>query len=283
MTEQLSEPDLIATEMIGTYLDAARLMGQRVAELHLAFLSDSDDPNFAPEAYSALYQRSQYQSMRNLLGRVMRLLNVRINTIPQEQRKVAQTLFNNKASVEELFEAFLKGKFNVVRTRTHGDLHLGQMLYTGKDFFIIDFEGEPARPLVERRRKRSPLRDVAGMLRSFEYAAFAQLTHQLRTGVFGNKVTAASMEPWVRFWQMWTSWAFLRSYRTTSNDASYLPKDRGELRVLLDAFTLEKAVYELGYELDNRPDWVFIPLYGISRLVGLPVINAESKSAERNQ
>jgi maltose alpha-D-glucosyltransferase/alpha-amylase len=282
MTEQSSEPDLVATEMAGTYLDAARLMGQRVAELHLAFLSDGADPNFAPEPYSTLYQRSQYQSMRNLLGRVMRLLNGRMNAIPQDQRKAAQALYNNKDRVEALFETFLRRKFGVVRTRTHGDLHLGQMLYSGKDFFIIDFEGEPARPLDERRRKRSPLRDVAGMLRSFEYAAFSQLARQLGTGAFG-KADFASMEPWVRFWQTWTSWAFLRGYRSASDGASYMPKDRDELRVLLEAFTLEKAVYELGYELDNRPDWVFIPLYGITHLVGLQSSLAEGKPVARDQ
>jgi maltose alpha-D-glucosyltransferase/alpha-amylase len=277
ITDHLSAPDLTATEMIGTYLEAARLIGQRVAELHLAFLIDLDDPNFAPEPYSSLYQRSQYQSMRNLLGRVMRLLNTRLSLIPQQERKAAQQLCDHKDRMEVLFETFLQYKFSIVRTRTHGDLHLGQMLYTGKDFFIIDFEGEPARPLDERRRKRSPLRDVGGMLRSFEYAAFSQMARQLRTGVLG-KADFASLEPWVRFWQTWTSWAFLRGYLTASAGAPYLPKTLDELQVLLDTFTLEKAVYELGYELDNRPEWVFIPLHGITRLVGLPGSIAENES-----
>jgi maltose alpha-D-glucosyltransferase/alpha-amylase len=142
------------------------------------------------------------------------------------------------------------------------------MLYTGKDVVIIDFEGEPARPLSERRRKRSALRDVAGMLRSFEYAAFAALTHQLQRGAIGN-VSLSTMEPWARFWVTWSSWAFLGAYIETANGSPHLPKDREELRILLDAFSLEKAVYELGYELDNRPDWLFIPVHGISRLTGI--------------
>jgi maltose alpha-D-glucosyltransferase/alpha-amylase len=267
MIENLSDPDVIARELMGTYLDAARLMGQRVAELHLAFLVDKDDPNFAPEPYSELYRRSQYQSMRNLLGRVMRLLMERLNGIAEEQRGAAQALYNRRDQIQQPFELFLKCKPTVVRSRIHGDLHLGQMLYNGKDFLIIDFEGEPARPLEERRRKRSSLRDVAGMLRSFEYAAFSQLTHQLATGALGTKIDFVSMEPWVRFWQQWTSWAFLQGYQATSAGASHFPKDRDELRILLDAFTLEKAIYELGYELDNRPDWVLIPIYGITRII----------------
>ncbi|HEV2171389.1 MAG TPA: putative maltokinase, partial [Candidatus Binatus sp.] len=263
-----AEPDLVATEMIGTYLHSAQLIGQRVAELHLAFMADNNDPDFAAEPYSALYLRSQYQSMRNLLGRVMRLLSAKLGSLPPEQRPVAQAVLEHRDQIGALYDSFLNHRYSLARTRIHGDLHLGQMLYTGKDFVIIDFEGEPARPLSERRRKKSPLRDVAGMLRSFGYASFSELTHQVQIGALG-KNDYASIEPWARFWERWACWSFLRGYLETSKDAAFLPKDREELRVLLDAFILDKAVYELGYELDNRPDWVFIPLYGISRLVGI--------------
>jgi len=215
-----------------------------------------------------MYQRSRYQSMRNLLGQVLRLLNSRLNALPKDQRKCAQTLLNQRNRLDALFDAFLKRRFDVVRTRAHGDLHLGQLLFTGKDFLIIDFEGEPARPLEERRRKRSPLRDVAGMLRSFDYAAFSELTHQVQLGALGN-ANFETLEPWARFWHTWSSWAFMRGYMETSGSAAYLPKDTDVLRDLLGALVLEKAVYELGYELDNRPDWVFIPLHGISQIVGL--------------
>jgi maltose alpha-D-glucosyltransferase/alpha-amylase len=263
-----AEPDPIASDMIGAYLHSAGLMGQRVAELHLAFLTSNGDPDFTPERISPMYQRSRYQSMRNLLGQVLRLLNSRLNALPKDQRKCAQTLLNQRNRLDALFDAFLKRRFDVVRTRAHGDLHLGQMLFTGKDFLIIDFEGEPARPLEERRRKRSPLRDVAGMLRSFDYAAFSELTHQVQLGALGN-ANFDTLEPWARFWRTWSSWAFMRGYLETSASAAYLPKDPDELRDLLDALVLEKAVYELGYELDNRPDWVFIPLHGIAQMVGL--------------
>jgi maltose alpha-D-glucosyltransferase/alpha-amylase len=262
------EADPLATEMIGAYLDAARMIGRRVAELHLALLSDRNDPDFAPEPYSALYQRSVYQSMRNLLGRVMRQLSGRLRMLPRELQPGAEALLEHKEQVGALFDSFLKHRLSVLRQRTHGDLHLGQMLYTGKDFVIIDFEGEPARPLTERRRKRSALRDVGGMLRSFGYAALSEMTNQLQGGALG-KADFATMEPWARFWQIWCSWAFLRGYLETANGTGILPKGREELQVLLDAFVLEKAVYELGYELDNRPNWAFIPIHGIAQIAGI--------------
>jgi maltose alpha-D-glucosyltransferase/alpha-amylase len=263
-----AQPDPLANELIGAYLHAANLIGQRVAELHVALLSDLNDPEFAPEGYSSLYQRSVYQSMRNLLGRVMRQLAGRMRMLPKELQPGAQAILDHKDQVGACFDSFLKHRLSVARQRTHGDLHLGQMLYTGKDFVIIDFEGEPARQLTERRRKRSALRDVGGMLRSFGYAALSQMTHQLEGGALG-KADFATMEPWARFWQTWCSWAFLRGYLETAKDTAVLPKSNEELRILIDAFVLEKAVYELGYELDNRPTWAFIPIHGIAQIAGI--------------
>ena len=152
-----------------------------------------------------------------------------------------------------------------MRFRFHGDYHLGQLLYTGKDFVIIDFEGEPARPLSERRLKRTPLRDVAGMLRSFHYAAYAALFDLQTKGILSND--GGSTEPWAHFWYFWVSEVFLRTYLVAASRGGFLPAARGELQVLLDAFLLDKAVYELGYELNNRPTWVKIPLRGILSLV----------------
>ena len=149
-----------------------------------------------------------------------------------------------------------------MRTRHHGDYHLGQVLYTGKDFVIIDFEGEPARPISERRIKRSPLRDVAGMLRSFHYAAvFALKSRSFRPEDVLN------LEPWSRFWNLWVSVGFLKSYIDVTANAGFLPKSKEELRTLLDIYVLEKAVYELSYDLNNRPDWVHVPIQGILEIV----------------
>jgi maltose alpha-D-glucosyltransferase / alpha-amylase len=280
-TLALKEPDPLAAELMGTYLDSAEVMGRRIAELHLALLSDSNDPDFAPEPYSALYQRSVYQSMRNLLGQVLRTMNSRMDAIPEDLRRSASAIAAQREAIAQRFETFLRRRLSVVRMRCHSDLHLGQMLFTGKDFIIIDFEGEPARPLSERRRKRAALRDVAGMLRSFQYAALSEMTNQLRMGRIG-KIDFRAMEPWARFWETWASWSFMRGYVGTANQAPCLPKDSAELKVLLEAFVLEKAVYELGYELDNRPEWIFLPLNGIANVLGTGTISPQlSASAPR--
>lgn len=175
----------------------------------------------------------------------------------------------------ERFGSILNLKITAQRTRTHGDYHLGQVLYTGKDFIIIDFEGEPARPLSERRMKRSPLRDIAGMLQSFNYAVNQALRYQVEIGMIRPE-SLAQMEPWAHFWYGWVACAFLNSYLLTATDGeavargasdSFLPKTTQELQVLLNVYLLEKAVYELGYELNNRPDWVEIPLQRILQLL----------------
>ena len=205
--------------------------------------------------------------MRNLAGRTFRMLQDRLSTLPDETREQAARLSAHQPQISACFDAMLKRRTSIVRIRTHGDLHLGQVLYTGKDFVIIDFEGEPARPLTERRRKRVSLRDVAGMLRSFHYAAFGTLMEETRSGLLGGR-DFASMAPWATLWQEWTSWAFLKAYLETAGESPIIPNDRDELKALLEAFILDKAIYELGYELNNRPDWVMIPLHGIEQILG---------------
>jgi len=151
-----------------------------------------------------------------------------------------------------------------MRIRCHGDYHLGQVLYTGKDFVIIDFEGEPARPISERRIKRSPLRDVAGMLRSFHYAAYARLFAQQEAGLIRSE-DFSYLESWVEFWHTWVSVLFLKAYLEVAAQGGFLPRTNEELQVLIDIYLLEKAIYELGYELNNRPEWIRIPVRGILR------------------
>ena len=144
---ELQEPEPLAAELMGPYLDAARLMGQRLAELHLALASTANEPDFAPESYSTLYQRSTFQSMQNLLARVVRSLNGRASNVPKDLCDQVQLIVSHEHEILARFEAFRRCRLSIVRMRIHGDLHLGQILYTGKDFAIIDFEGEPARPL----------------------------------------------------------------------------------------------------------------------------------------
>jgi maltose alpha-D-glucosyltransferase/alpha-amylase len=256
------DPPSQAVHVIGAYLETARLLGRRTAELHVALASAPDDPAFAPEPFSQLYQRSLYQSMRSLTGQVLELLRRSLNTVPEAVRGQASTVLDSEARILDYFRALARAKITAMRLRCHGDYHLGQVLFTGKDFVIMDFEGEPARPLSERRIKRSPLRDVAGMLRSFHYAAYAALLAMGERGL-ARPQDLTFMESLARFWYVWVSVAFLRAYVEVAIRGNFLPQTREELRVLLDAYLLEKAIYELGYELNNRPDWIKIPLQGV--------------------
>jgi maltose alpha-D-glucosyltransferase/alpha-amylase len=250
--------------LIASYLESARLLGQRTAELHQALASSADDPNFAPEPFSMFYQRSVYQSMQSQISQVFPWLRARLNQLADGAKEEAQRVLDLEPEIRRRYRSLLQRKLNTMRIRVHGDYHLGQVLYTGRDFVIIDFEGEPARPLSERRIKRSPLRDVAGMLRSFHYASYAALFGQV-PGVRSEDFPA--LEPWAHFWYTWVGVAFLKAYLAVAKDEPFLPKDPIELQVLLDAYLLEKVVYELGYELNNRPDWLKVPLRGLLQLV----------------
>ena len=262
---QAQEIPELASRLIGAYLDSAQLLGQRTAELHIALASDPDNPDFAPEAFSSFYQRSIYQQARNLTGQILLLLKKRLKQLPPDSQFLAQEVLNRQEQIMGRFQLLLNQKITAMRTRTHGDYHLGQVLYTGKDFIIIDFEGEPARSLGERRMKRSALRDVAGMLQSFNYAAKMALRNEVESGM-SRADNLPLLEQWAQYWYSWVSAAFLNSYLETASKGSFLPQTSSELQVLLDAYVLEKVIYELGYELNNRPDWVEIPLRRILQL-----------------
>jgi maltose alpha-D-glucosyltransferase/alpha-amylase len=265
--EPISEP---AHELVGHYLEAARLLGQRTAELHLALAAEEDGDAFRPEPFSTLYQRSLYQAMRSQAGHTLSLLRRKQRELPGEERERAARVLQHEPEMLARFRAIVGRKLDAMRIRCHGDYHLGQVLWTGKDFVIIDFEGEPARPVSERRIKRSPLRDVAGMLRSFEYAALTGLQQRLQMN--GRADTPSpTMEPWARYWERWAASRFLRAYLETAQAGNFLPTDPKELGVLLDMYLLQKALYELGYELNNRPDWVWIPIHGLLHLLDHPI------------
>ena len=250
------------------FLKSAALLGQRTAEMHVALASNANDPAFAPEPFTMEFQWALEQSMLGLSTRVFAQLRDKISGLPLNQQEKAKRVSTQEAEVTRRFQEALKAPIQATRTRIHGDYHLGQVLYTGSDFFIIDFEGEPARTLAERRIKRSPLQDVAGMLRSFHYAAFAPLL----TAGEGNSSGGRDVEklgPWAEAWNGSVADRFRASYFQTAGSAPYLPQSREQVRILLELHLLEKAVYELGYELNNRPSWVGIPLEGIARLLSI--------------
>lgn len=254
-------PD-IAREAIGVYLADAEILGRRTAQMHLALASRDDIPAFAPEPITPHYQRSIYQHIRSQAVQTFQLLRRNAKGNP-----AAEQLLAREEELQQRIRRILDGRMTGLRIRTHGDYHLGQVLHTGNDFVIIDFEGEPSKPLSERRIKRSALRDVAGMLRSFHYAPHSVLLGQTQHAVIRDADRDA-VEVGARFWYRWVSCAFLRAYLAESGSAAHLPRTREEVQVLLDAHVLEKALYEIAYELNNRPDWVGIPIRGVLELLG---------------
>jgi maltose alpha-D-glucosyltransferase/alpha-amylase len=263
LQNQISPPGALLDELIGgVYPEKATLLGQRTAELHRALASAEDDPVFAPEPFNAMAQRSAYQNMRALLRRNFGLLQKKLSELPEAFRDEAQQVLLSEKQIHEKEKRLLDRKANAAKIRIHGDYHLGQVLYTGKDFVILDFEGEPARPLSERKLKRSALRDVAGMMRSFQYAAYSALWQPAM-----RLEDVPFLERWADLWYRQVSSLFLQSYLKTTAGAAFVPQNSDDLQILIEAYLLDKAVYEIGYELNNRPDWVVIPIRGIKHIL----------------
>jgi maltose alpha-D-glucosyltransferase/alpha-amylase len=263
LQSQISAPGPLLDELLGgVYPEKAALIGQRTAELHRALASADGDKIFAPEPFNAMAQRSAYQSMRALLRRTFDLLQKALPTLPESFREEAEHVLAAEEEILAREKRLLDRKTNAAKIRIHGDYHLGNLLYTGKDFVILDFEGEPARPLSERKLKRSSLRDVAGMMRSFQYAAYS--------GLWQPNMRAEDvpfLERWADLWYRQMSSVFLQSYLKTTAGAIFVPQNADDLQILLEAYLLDKAVYEIGYELNNRPDWVVIPIRGIKHIL----------------
>jgi maltose alpha-D-glucosyltransferase / alpha-amylase len=258
-----------AKRRIGPYLGSAALLGRRTAELHMALASARQDPAFTPQNWSEADQQAFVSSVMDLVSTNFGLLRRLKSEMPANVRREADRVLSLEYKTCERFQFFGALRLSTILTRIHGDYHLGQVLFTGTDFVIIDFEGEPARSLEERRKKRSPLQDVAGMLRSFHYAAYAPLLQQATAEHPDERLRV--LGPWAYYWQKWVSAAFLSAYLEVSRDSQFIPHSGEDLTLLLDAYLLDKAVYELGYELNNRPSWVRIPLEGISQLLLDPV------------
>jgi maltose alpha-D-glucosyltransferase/alpha-amylase len=242
-------------------LEMIALLGRRTAELHRSLSSEHQDPAFSPESFSLLYQRSLFQSLQSHSKRVFQVFRKQFHKLPAPLQETARPLLNSEKAVIRKFRRILRRKIATQKMRIHGDYHLGQVLFTGNDFWIIDFEGEPLKPLSERKLKRSPMRDVAGMIRSFHYAAYTTL---LQHPLYHEH---RELEEWAERWYQVTGRMFLHSYLSSLENAPILPNSREDLSLLLDAFLIDKAVYELHYELNNRPDWTLIPVKGILLLL----------------
>jgi maltose alpha-D-glucosyltransferase/alpha-amylase len=260
-TGEEEHPSPFFAGVAGWYMTAAALLGRRTAEMHLA-LADDADPAFAPEAIGRHDMMAMCDAMQQHADDVLRMLEAQRAALPESVRAAAELVLASRTAIRDRYNALPTLEHGGARIRVHGDYHLGQVLRTEEDFVIIDFEGEPARTLAERRAKQTPMRDVAGMLRSFSYASYAAL--------YALAVNAPDafqqLEGWADAWQLWISRSFLHEYRATLGPSPLLP-DGYDFDTLLQALVLDKGLYELSYELNNRPEWVRFPLIGILKLL----------------
>jgi maltose alpha-D-glucosyltransferase/alpha-amylase len=254
-----SDPLPSALEAIGFYLQVAATLGKRTAELHLALASNNDDLAFAPEPMTTADLSELAAEARGQARKALTALQQSRQRLPEALQPPAGRVLDEGPDLLDRLSKLPAAKLNTAKIRCHGDYHLGQVLRVESDFVILDFEGEPAHTMEQRRAKQSPLKDVAGMLRSFNYAAYAGLF----AFIHHRPENPERLIPWAELWQRWTSAVFLKEYRSIAGNAIFLPADSDQFSTLLEFFILDKAFYELIYELNNRPDWVRIPLAGI--------------------
>ena len=256
------EPSQLAREHVGIALDSAAMLGKRTASLHLALASSTEEPAFTPETMAASDVQSLVAGFRKEAVRVLELLKDSVAGLPDEFIDLAGLVLSRRSQILNSFRLAAEDGSLGQRIRIHGDYHLGQVLQVRTDYVILHFEGDPARPLEERRAKLSPLKDVAGMLRSLSYAAYSGLlAHTARRPEDWD-----TLAPWAQLWEGAMGAEFLRAYRAAAQGAPFLPSSEDGFRKLLAVFLLDKALHELAYELNNRPAWVRVPLLGLLSL-----------------
>ncbi len=256
-SEEITE-DVVGKKII----DKTILLGKRTAEMHIALSSTKEDSNFETEEFSLHYQSSLYAGLYSMVRSSFATLTKQLPNLLPLLKIEAENIQKLRPEILNSFKRLTYNKIEALKTRTHGDYHLGQVLVSENDFVIIDFEGEPARPFSERRLKKSPVKDVAGMLRSFHYSIYSSLLQ----GNFTQE-EIKSLQPKAERWYKIISESFLQSYLNVAAGNAIIPKDQNDFKILLETFILEKAIYELNYELVYRPDWVIIPIEGIKAIM----------------
>jgi maltose alpha-D-glucosyltransferase/alpha-amylase len=256
-----SVPDDLKEFVGGTVAEGTRLLGLRTGEMHLALASANDLPDFKPEDFSLHYQRSLYSGLVSLVRATFQNLQNSLYNLSADARTEAEEILPLRNDILGILKRIYTKKFDTTKIRIHGDYHLRKVLFTGKDIAILNFGGDPSRSYSERRLKRSPLRDVAGMIRSFHYAAYEGL-------LLKRKEEMEKLRPFADLWTHYVSGYFVHTYLQTVGDSSFIPRDKDDRDIMLQTFLLEKAIYALNYELSNRPELAIIPLRLIRAIVG---------------
>jgi maltose alpha-D-glucosyltransferase/alpha-amylase len=260
-----ADPPPEVHELLDVYLESARLLGRRTAEMHLALTDADAGPDFRPEPFSDDYRQGLYYGALATVNRTFDVIAQRAPSLAPETAELAYRVLAHGDDLRRRLRRLRETRINALRIRHHGTLHLGQVLYNGRDFYFIDFEGDPGRPLSERRLKRSSIRDVAGMLRSFEYAAYTAIYGRIggtspRPELLSLQDTAAV------FWSKWAGAAYLNAYLASAGGAPFVPAEPAQLKVLLDLFLIERAMFEVAFELEHRQEVIPIALRGVLNL-----------------
>jgi maltose alpha-D-glucosyltransferase/alpha-amylase len=269
---ELAHPDLwsplhdpappIIAELLGSYLDSIRVLARRTAELHDALSSRPDIPDFAPEPFTTFYRHGLYHGMLAQLNRSFELLRSRRHGLAADAQKEIAEALDREGEIRRHLLLLRDTQLSGNRIRNHGDYHLSNVLFTGSDWVITNFEGDFTHSLSERRIKRSALRDVATMLRSFHYISHVALFGGV-PGIVAGGDAHPQLEKWATTWYRWVSAMFLHEYLQAAGAASYLPRQADELKILLGGYRIERALMEIEYELEQRPQWIRIPVNGI--------------------
>jgi len=246
-------------ELLGVYIKEAAKLGTRTAEMHIALGKPTDNAAFQPEPLTRDELIDVSSTMRQDVSKVFKLLDQKQRTVSPDLVAPIKALTSYRSQVLNILDRLPLVEQQLIKIRCHGDYHLGQVLYSGGDFFILDFEGEPSKPLKERHSKYSPLKDVAGMVRSFSYATYASLflfTHN-------RSEDLEAFLPWAKACEAWVSASFLKGYLSAADGSHLIPENRADFFQALLPFMIDKAFYEILYELNNRPDWLKVPVNSV--------------------
>ncbi len=257
-------PEVLGDFMGSSFPERLIQLGEITAELHQALLGNGSQEAFAPEAFSLHYQRSVFSSFQGLTRRSLDLLKKRLGALPEPLQALSGGLSEYRQDILNFFKRIYDHKIDTLKIRNHGDYHLEQVLWTGKDFIIRNFEGEAMRPHSERRLKRSGLRDVAGMMRSLAYVAQVAMQQQLPPDAYEPDPQQLQ---WSRAWVHYSCRLFLHGYLARVQSPGLVPASESDRRMLLEIFMMEKALYELLHELENRPEMAPLPIQGIRYLL----------------
>src|SRR5262249_11112407 len=257
----LANEDAAQSSELAAYQLLMVHIGQRLAQMQLALASRDDIADFRPDPITERDLSSWIRDVMKRAERVRQRLSAERDRLAEPDRAMAEQLLEGTRALEDILRQFAPESLHAHMIRTHGDFHLGQVLIAKDDVFIIDFEGEPNRTIAERRQKAPAARDVAGLCRSIDYSTTAAYERALRTAPDERGGLAAALG----VWRDRSSATFVGAYREAMTDARLWPQAADESARLLDFFLIEKALYEIEYELSHRPQWVRVPLAGILR------------------